>query len=339
MTQIANEKLINMYEQMLIIRKFEENVRILNMEEGCVGVPHLYIGEEAIAVGVCENLRADDYITSNHRGHGHCIAKGCDLKKMMAEIFGKKTGYCKGKGGSMHIADFAKGIIGANGIVAASIPIATGCALSSKLRGTEQVTVCFFGDGASNHGAFHEAVNLASVLNLPIVYLCENNYYGISGIQRHGFGMPTSRVHQKIENVADRAAGYNIPGWTVDGNDLLAVYIAASEAVQHARDGKGPCLLECTTYRWRQHCELDEAFIYRRKEEVDEWKIKCPIRRIENYMQEKGIVSKQLLEKINENVQSKVDEAVEYARKSIFPELEEALKDIYLGRDKDGRLQ
>ena len=337
--ELQNERLIRMYEQMVTIRGFEEAVSLLNREEGCVGVPHLYIGEEAIAAGVCENLRESDYITSTHRGHGHCLAKGCDLKKMMAEIFGKRTGYCKGKGGSMHIADYSRGIIGANGIVAAGIPIATGCALSSRLRGTDQVTVCFFGDGASNEGAFHEALNLAAVLKLPILYLCENNYYGISGVQAPGFGLEKSRLHQTIENVSERAVAYNIPGVTIDGNDVVAVYQAANEAIAKVRDGCGPSLLECKTYRWRQHCELDEEFAYRTKEEVAKWKKKCPIKRLENDLLQKGILSKGKIEEINGAIQPRVDEAVEFARESPFPETREALEDIYLGRDENGGLR
>ncbi|MFH0963483.1 MAG: thiamine pyrophosphate-dependent dehydrogenase E1 component subunit alpha [Planctomycetota bacterium] len=335
--RLPPEELLQMYEQMVTIRKFEEGVSLLNMVEGCVGVPHLYIGEEAVAVGVCHSLRETDTITSTHRGHGHCIAKGCDLDRMMAEIFGKRAGYCKGKGGSMHIADFRRGIIGANGIVAASIPIATGCALSSKLRGTDQVTVCFFGDGASNHGAFHEAVNLAAVLNLPIVYLCENNFYGISGIQAPGFGMKTSRVHQTIRHVADRAAGYNIPGRTVDGNDLLAVHEAAREAIERARDGAGPMILECLTYRWRQHCELDERFIYRTEEEVRRWMEKCPIKRFAEYLLRRDVLTEERAREIDREVQSRVDAAVEFARQSPFPDPSEALEEIYLGRDEEGR--
>ena len=337
--QIPNEQLIHMYDQMVTIRRFEEAVCLLNTREGCVGVPHLCIGEEAIAVGVCANLHEDDYVTSTHRGHGHCIAKGCELNLMMAEIFGKRTGYCKGKGGSMHIADFNRGIIGANGIVAGSIPIATGCALSSKLRATDQVTVCFFGDGASNQGAFHEAVNLAAVLGLPIVYLCENNYYGISGIQRPGFGLPTSRVHQTIEHVADRAAGYNIPGRTVDGNDLVTVYEAAAEAIGRARNGEGPSLLECTTYRWRQHCELDQRFVYRTEQEVERWKEKCPIKRFRERLLRENVLTDEAIDRIDSAAQSRADEAVAFARSSPFPELAEAGEDIYLGRDRNGRPQ
>ena len=329
--------LLAMYEQMLTIRLFEQSVCRLNLEEGCVGVPHLCIGEEAVAVGVCAHLGPDDTITSTHRGHGHCIAKGCQLKEMMAEIFGKRSGYCKGKGGSMHIADFQRGIIGANGIVAASIPIATGCALSNRLRGTDQVTVCFFGDGATNHGAFHEAVNLGAVMQLPIVYVCENNFYGISGIQAPGFGMPTSRCHQAIERVADRAAGYRIPGVTVDGNDIAAVFDSAGEAIARARSGGGPTLLECLTYRWRQHCELDERFVYRPEAEVEAWKAKCPIRRLAQELTRRCNVTPAKLDRLQANVEAAVEEAVEFARQSPFPELNEALDDIYLGRDQDGR--
>jgi TPP-dependent pyruvate/acetoin dehydrogenase alpha subunit len=245
---LSNEKLIEMYRTMKKIREFETKAAELFAEGSIPGFVHLYIGEEAVATGVCANLKDSDYITSTHRGHGHIIAKGGDLKYMFAELFGKATGYCKGKGGSMHIADADRGILGANGIVGAGHNIAVGAGLSAKYRGTDQVCVCFFGDGSTNQGTFHESLNLASIWKLPVIFVCENNLYGIS--------MHQSR-HQAIQDVADRAVAYNIPGVVVDGNDVLAVYEAAKEAIDRARNGQGPTLIECKTYRQRGHFEGD----------------------------------------------------------------------------------
>ena len=242
--ELNNTKIIEMYKTMKRIREFETNASKLFAEGQIHGFVHLYIGEEAVATGVCSNLREDDYITSTHRGHGHIIAKGGDVKYMMAELYGRQTGYCKGKGGSMHIADATKGIIGANGIVGAGQNIATGAGLSAKLRGTDQVCACFFGDGSTNQGTFHESLNLASIWRLPVVFVCENNLYGIS--------MHQSR-HQAIQDIADRAVAYNIPGVVVDGNDVFAVYEAANEAIERARNGQGPSLIECKTYRHHGH--------------------------------------------------------------------------------------
>ena len=230
---ISKEQMKDMYVKMRRIRDFESTAARLFAEGKIPGFVHLYLGEEAIAPAVCECLRDDDFITSTHRGHGHIIAKGGDLNLMMAELFGRETGYCKGKGGSMHIADRDKGILGANGIVGAGHCISTGAGLSAKIRGTDQVCVCFFGDGSTNQGTFHESLNMASIWKLPIIFVCENNHYGISMSQDR---------HQAIKDVADRGAAYNIPGIAVDGNDALAVYEAAAEAVARARAGKGPTL-------------------------------------------------------------------------------------------------
>ena len=228
------DQMVELFEKMVTIRLFEEKIVDLYARGLVPGLAHLYVGEEAVATGVCANLRKEDYITSTHRGHGHVIAKGAELKFMMAELFGKKTGYCKGKGGSMHIADVDLGILGANGIAGGGIPIAVGAALSAKLRKTDQVTACFFGDGSSNNGTFHEGLNFASVHRLPVVFICENNLYGIS----------TSQVrHQAIQDISIRAIAYNIPGITVDGNDVLAVYEASGTAIQRARAGEGPTLV------------------------------------------------------------------------------------------------
>ena len=230
---ISKEAMMDMYLRMVRIREFESKAQTLFAEGKIPGFVHLYLGEEAVATGVCECLRDDDYITSTHRGHGHIVAKGGDLKYMMAELFGKATGYCKGKGGSMHIADRDKGILGANGIVGAGHNIAVGAGLSASYRGTDQVCVCFFGDGATNQSTFHEGLNMAAIWNLPVIFVCENNNYGISMSQAR---------HQAIKDVADRAAAYGMPGIAVDGNDVMAVYEAASEAVARARKGQAPRL-------------------------------------------------------------------------------------------------
>jgi len=314
-----NEKLIEMYRKMLEIRHFEEKVYELYGQNLVPGTIHLYAGQEAVAVGVCANLRKEDYIVSTHRGHGHCIAKGADLKRVMAEILGKKTGYCRGKGGSMHIADFSIGILGATGVVGAGIPIAVGAGLSIKLRGTDQVVACFFGDGASNQGTFHEGINMAAIWKLPVLFVCENNLYAM--------GTRQSRV-MLIENISERAAAYGIPGVTVDGNDVLAVYEAAKEAVERAKRGEGPTLIECKTYRHKGHSRMDPA-TYRPKEEVEYWLRKDPIPRFRNRLLEMGILTEEEAKKIEEEVLREIEEAVKFALESPYPEPEEALKDVY----------
>jgi len=279
---LTKEKLVEMYRKMLEIRFFEEKVFELYAQNLVPGTIHLYAGEEAVAVGVCSNLRKDDYITSTHRGHGHCIAKGAELKRVMAEILGKKTGYCKGKGGSMHIADFSKGMLGATAVVGGGIPIAVGAGLSIKLRDTNQVVACFFGEGASNQGTFHESINMAALWKLPVIFVCENNLYAM--------GTRQSRA-MAIENVADRAIAYGIPGEVVDGNDVLAVYEVAWKAVERARKGEGPTLIECKTYRHKGHSRIDPAK-YRPKEEVEEWLAKDPIKRFkERLLQTNALVN------------------------------------------------
>jgi len=314
-----NSKLLDMYRQMLTIRFFEEKVFELYGQNLVPGTIHLYAGEEAVAVGVCANLRRDDYITSTHRGHGHCIAKGARLDKTMAEILGRKTGYCKGKGGSMHIADFSIGMLGATAVVGAGIPIATGAGLSIRLRGTDQVAVCFFGDGASNQGTFHEGINLAAVWRLPVVFVCENNLYAM--------GTRQTRV-MLIDNVADRAAGYGIPGIVVDGNDVIAVFEAAREAVERARRGEGPTLLECKTYRLRGHSRFDPA-AYRPKDEVNEWLKKDAIARFQARLMETGTITEDEVQRTIERVKNDVEEATKFALESSFPEPIEALDDVY----------
>ena len=315
----SSDKLVWMFRKMLEIRHFEEKVYELYGQNLVPGTIHLYVGEEAVAVGVCANLRKDDYITSTHRGHGHCIAKGGDLKRIMAEILGKRTGYCKGKGGSMHIADFSIGMLGATAVVGAGIPIAAGAGLSIKLRGTDQVVACFFGDGASNQGTFHEGINMAAIWKLPVLFVCENNLYAM--------GTRQSMV-MLIENVADRAAAYGIPGVVVDGNDVLAVYEAAKQAVERARKGEGPTLIECKTYRHKGHSRFDPA-TYRPKEEVEEWLKKDPIPRFRNKLVEMGVLTENEAKRIEEEVLAEIEEAVKFALESPYPKPEEALEDVY----------
>ena len=321
--ECSNEKMIGMLRTMITIRLFEEKIVDMYARGLVPGLAHLYVGEEAVATGVCANLRKEDYITSTHRGHGHVIAKGAEPKFMMAELFGKKTGYCKGKGGSMHIADVDIGILGANGIAGGGLPLAAGAGLSAKLRKTDQVTACFFGDGSSNNGTFHESLNFASVHRLPVIFVCENNTYGISTSQKQ---------HQMIRDISIRAASYSMPGITVDGNDVMAVYEAAGQAVQRARAGEGPTLIECKTYRWRGHHEGDpnQGRRYRTMEEVKEWMEKCPIRRFEDRLVEEKILTKPKIKKIWEEIQKEIDDSVEYANRSPFPEPKDLYEDVYI---------
>lgn len=317
---IEKSILLEMYRKMEQIRQFELKAVELFTAGELPGFLHSYLGEEASAVGVCMNLRKNDYITSTHRGHGHVIAKGADLKKMMAELFGKITGYCRGKGGSMHIMDRELGILGANGIVGGGIPIATGAGLSIKIRKTDQVVACFFGDGASNQGSFHESLNLASIWNLPVVYVCENNLYAESTSQKY---------HQKIKDIAVRAKAYDIFSEIVDGNDVLDVYEKASRAIERARNGEGPTLLEVKTYRWLGHYVGDPG-VYRPKEEVEEWKAKEPIGRFKKVLIENKVVGEKELEKISKEVEEEVEEAVRFSRNSEDPDVSVALEDVFV---------
>jgi len=316
---IPRETLLLMVERMLKVRHFEDRVKDLFAAGEMPGFVHLYLGEEAVAVGACAALNDDDYITSTHRGHGHIIAKGGDVKRMMAELYGKATGYNKGKGGSMHIADPSLGILGANGIVGAGLPIATGAGLSAKLRKSGQVTVCFFGDGASNQGTFHEAINIAAAFDLPVVYVCENNLYAV--------GTRQSDV-RKVEDIADRGVGYDIPGLAIDGNDVVAVYEACKEAVDRARAGMGPTLIECKTYRWRTHFE-GEPDTYRPPEEVEAWIKREPIAPYRRLLIEQGVLTEAEADGIEANVVRELDEAVEFARQSPLPEPETALQGLW----------
>jgi pyruvate dehydrogenase E1 component alpha subunit len=261
---------------------------------------HLSIGQEASATGACLALRDDDVITSTHRGHGHCIAKGADLGRMMAELLARDTGYCRGRGGSMHIADVSKGNLGANGIVAGGIPIAVGAALALKLQGSDKVALSFFGDGATSEGAFHESVNLAAIWDLPVVFVCENNHYGMS--------MSVEEV-SRLERVADRAAGYAIPGGTVDGNDVQEVYEAVAQAVAHARAGQGPTLVEAVTYRWKGHSKSDQN-LYRTREEIESWRQRDPIDRFEQAVLEAGTLDQGVVQKLRDQARDAVRDAV-----------------------------
>ena len=316
---ISNEQMKDMYVKMRRIRDFESTAAKLFAEGKIPGFVHLYLGEEAIAPAVCECLRDDDFITSTHRGHGHIIAKGGDLNLMMAELFGRYTGYCKGKGGSMHIADRDKGILGANGIGGAGHCIACGAGLSAKIRGTDQVCVCFFGDGSTNQGTFHESLNMASIWKLPVIFVCENNHYGISMSQDR---------HQAIKDVADRGAAYNIPGVSVDGNDPLAVYEAAHEAVARARAGKGPTLIECKTYRQHGHFEGDPA-IYKPKEEQEAWMEKDPMPRFAKFLVENGVMTQAEVDAADAQVAKEIEDAIAFADAQPLPDVETAVVDVY----------
>lgn len=319
---IDKNKMVEMYTKMLTIRRFEERMLEQQAAGALPGGVHTYIGEEAVAVGICAHLRSDDYITSTHRGHGHIIAKGGEAKLMMAELFGKKTGYCKGKGGSMHIADFSIGILGANGIVGGGIPIATGAGLAAKLRGSDQVAVCFFGDGAASQGTFHEAVNLAAVWKLPVVYVCENNKYAVT--------TPATKVIS-VEDIADRGAAYGIPGVTVDAQDVMAVYEVAEEAVKRAREGGGPSLLECKTYRFMGHMGAADPVGdgYRTQEELEEWRRRDPISIFAASLLQRDLLTSEDATGIDAKIKAELDEAVAFAEQSPLPAPEEALEDLF----------
>ena len=317
----SKKQLLSFYETMYRMRRFEEEVFEFYKKGMMPGLAHLYMGEEAIATGVCAALKEDDYIGSTHRGHGHLVARGAQIDKMMAEILGKEGGYSKGKGGSMHIMAMDKGILGANGIVGGEIPIATGAAYSVKYRGTDQVAVSFFGDSASNEGTFHESINMAAAWNLPIVYVIENNLYGISVDIRDVTNTP---------NLADRAIGYGIPGVVVDGMDVLAVHQAAEEAVKRARSGNGPTLIECKTYRWQGHHVGDPA-TYRERKDANEkasWTERCPVSSLKKVILAAKVPEKEIAG-IEEAVEKEIQAAVQFAIDSPYPDPSEAYTDIF----------
>lgn len=313
--------LLRCYETMLRIRAFDETALSL-FTNGTIkgGTTHPYVGEEAVATGVCYNLRKEDFVSSNHRGHGHCIAKGGEPKYMMAELFGKSTGYCKGRGGSLHIANIDFGIIGANGIVGAGISLAAGAALAAKYRGTDQVAVCFFGDGASCEGNFHETMNMAAIWNLPVIFVCENNLYAMS--------IPYEQ-NMKVHQISQRAVAYGIEGITVDGNDLFAVEKRAGDAIEKARKGGGPTLLECVTYRWHGHSKSDQLRAYRTREEEQWWMENCPVKKLEDYLLHNKIADKIELETIRQKIAQEMEEAVKFAKESPELPVDAVFEDLY----------
>ncbi|MBS7705086.1 thiamine pyrophosphate-dependent dehydrogenase E1 component subunit alpha [Chelatococcus asaccharovorans] len=314
------EELLGALRRMHLIRKFEEGAEESYMRGLIHGTMHLSIGQEASAVGICLPLTREDQITSTHRGHGHCIAKGAEVKRMFAEFFGKTTGYCGGRGGSMHIADVSTGNLGANGIVGGGIPIAVGAALTAKRLNTGKVVVSFFGDGANNEGAFHEALNMAAVWKLPVVFVCENNKYGMSTSTERSTAVP---------NIADRAAAYAMPGVIVDGNDLSAVAQASHEAVERARRGEGPSLIECKTYRYRGHSKSDRNR-YRTKDEIDEWMAnRDPIERYEAELSAFGIATAEELEAVREAVRAEIAAGIDFAKESPAPVVADLADYVY----------
>ncbi len=319
------DQLVSMFRTMVLIRAFEEKADELFALGKVHGTMHLSLGQEAVAAGVCAALTPDDYILSTHRGHGHCLARGADVRLMMAEFLGKETGYCHGRGGSMHIADVEHGNLGANGIVAGGLPIATGVGLSIVLRKTPQVCVAFFGDGAANEGAFHESLNLAAIWNLPVVFICENNQYAMS---------MSVKSAMRVERISDRAYAYGIPGMTVDGMDVVAVYGAAVAASGRARGGAGPTLLECVTYRFKGHSKSDRQR-YRTADEVDQWRRRDPIARFRQALAGQGILNEAAAEQCETEARAVVDAAVAFAEASPEPDPARLLEGVYAAPPRD----
>ena len=320
---IAGDICVCMYRRMLAIRKFEERAVELHREGLIRGNIHTCIGQEAVSVGTCLHLRDDDYITSTHRGHGYCLAKNGDPLRMMAELMGKRTGYCKGKGGSMHIADFERGNLGANGIVGGGLPTAVGAGISIQNRDTDQISVCFFGDGASNQGTFHESINLASIWRLPVIFACVNNQYALS--------TPVNKT-VATTSIAERGAAYGIAGMTVDGNDVIEVYLRSSRLAADIREGAGPVLLEYNTYRLSGHYVGDpgDGALYRPNEELESWQQKCPIRNLRSKLEEEGLLNENMVKEIESDVDTMVEEAVDFAVRSPFPSSREAMQDLFV---------
>ncbi|AGK54225.1 acetoin:2,6-dichlorophenolindophenol oxidoreductase alpha subunit [Bacillus sp. 1NLA3E] len=320
-TNITMGKAEWMYRKMLEIRTFEDRVHEIFAQGKLPGFVHLYAGEEAVAVGLCAHLHDSDKITSTHRGHGHCIAKGCDLNGMMAEIYGKITGLCKGKGGSMHIADLHKGMLGANGIVGGGFPLACGAALTSKYKNTGDVSVCFFGDGANNQGTFHEGVNLAAIWKLPVIFVAENNGYA----EATPFTYASS-----CKTIADRAIAYNIPGIRVDGKDVVAVYEAAKEAIERARRGEGPTLIECVTYRNYGHFEGDAQKYKTEQEKRENLQERDAILNFRKYILDNQLMAEEELMSLEALVRDEVEKAIRFAEESPYPDASELLTDVYV---------
>ncbi|HAT21529.1 MAG: thiamine pyrophosphate-dependent dehydrogenase E1 component subunit alpha [Chloroflexota bacterium] len=312
-----------MLRRMMLIRKFDETVKDLVQSAELVGMAHCYIGEEAVAVGACTALRDEDYITGNHRSHGHPISKGGDVRRAMAELLGKATGYCKGKGGSMHLADFDIGILGESGIVASALPVAVGAAMGSKMQNTDRVVISFFGDGASNQGACHEAMNLASIWKLPVIFLCENNQYAVT---------TSFKETVSTENVSDRATAYNMPGVLVDGQDVMAMHEATVHAVQRARAGEGPTLLEAKTYRYEDHSEGLNRILrepYRTEEEIEFWRQRDPIDIHSKWLLENDVASQEEIDKVQNDVYEAIGDALQFARESPYPDEADLFTDLF----------
>ncbi len=319
MVEISKQQKIEMLKTIITIRRFEEKTIQLYQTAKIWGYLHPSIGQEAIAAGACMALKKDDYIISHHRGHGHCIAKGADLNKMMAELYGKATGYCKGRGGSMHIADTELRMLGANGIVGGGIPISVGAGFSCKMEGKGEVVLCFFGDGASNNGVFHESLNMSAVFKLPVIYLCENNMYAIS---------MSSCDAVACKDVANRAGAYDMPGVIIDGSDTLAVYESVSRAAELAREGKGPSLIEAKAYRFGGHHPNDPAE-YREKEEVEFYKKeKDPVKNFKKKLLDSKVVTEKEIDGMEKEVQIAVDESVRFAEDSPEPQLDKFLEEV-----------
>ncbi len=319
-------KYLQAYQKMLLIRRFEERVAELHRAGQVPGFTHLYWGQEAIAVGVCHWLRDDDYVLSTHRGHGHCLAKGADPGRVLAEIMGRSTGYCRGKGGSMHVAAFNRGVLGANGIVAASLPIATGVALASRLEGNGQVAVAFFGDAAVEEGPFHESLNLASLWDLPLVFVCENNQYAIS--------VPVQK-RQAGKGAAAIAEAHGLKARKVDGNDVVAMLEASQWAVEQAR-ACNPILLECATIRWGGHHSAQPTRRYRSQEELEATRAACPIARLGKRLIAEKEATPEEIEEINTAIMTRIDEAARFAQQSPFPKPDEAMQDVYAMQEGSG---
>jgi pyruvate dehydrogenase E1 component alpha subunit len=318
--EITTEQLLHMYQRMMTIRLFEEQVNDLYTRALMPGLAHLYIGEEAVAVGICEALRRDDYITSTHRGHGHCLAKGAAPDRMFAELLGKEAGYCRGKGGSMHIADPASGNLGANAIVGGSAGIATGAAFSAKHLGTKQVSVCFFGEGALGQGLLYEVMNMARLWNLPVIYVCENNLYN----EYTHFSETTAG------EILARPAAFGIPAESVDGQDVRAVYATSRRIVDQVRSGTGPAFLLCNTYRYRGHHVGDVSRTYRAKQEEQQWIAERePIKLLRDWIIGQKLAGEAQLEAIQAQVKSEIDAAVEFAMKAPFPATSQVQEDVY----------
>ena len=318
--EIDRERLLWLYETMATIRSFEMRGFHEVTSRAISAAIHRSVGQEAVPTGICAHLRDDDYLASTHRGHGHCIAKGVDVKLMMAELFGKSTGNNKGKGGSMHIADMSRGMLGTNGVVGASVPLAVGAGLTAQHKGTDQVAVAFFGDGGASQGIVHESMNLAAVWNLPVIFVCENNGYAESTPVE--YAVP-------ITNIADRAAGYGFPGVVADGMDVFAVYEAAGAAVERARAGQGPSLLECKTYRYYGHSGMDNPRSYRTEEEEQAWKARDPLDQFRSRVLSGELLSEAEMNAIDQRVEAVIEEAAQFAESSPEPGLQELYTDVY----------